>query len=129
VRTGVAALATYAVLVVPVALLDPAAFVERAFARAPAGPGLGIVNLLAFWGAESVGAALAPLLALAALGGSAWLFRRPWSRPAGAGIASLVGIVAAPSLSADAVAVPLLLLTLAALASRSPAESAAGSDV
>jgi uncharacterized membrane protein len=115
IRVAGAAAASYALAVVPVALLDLPAFLERAFARSPAGPGLGIVNLLAWRGAESVGASLAPLVTLVALGALGWLFFRPWSRLARAGIASLVGVVLAPSISADAVATPLLLLTLAAL--------------
>ena len=116
IRTAVAALAGYAFLVVPIALLDLPAFVERASARATAGAGLGIVNVLAWWGVEAAGVALAPSLALVALAACAWLFFRPWPRLACAAIASLVGVVLAPSLSADAVAVPLLLLGLAAIA-------------
>ncbi|HEY8233721.1 MAG TPA: glycosyltransferase 87 family protein [Vicinamibacteria bacterium] len=114
-RAAGAAAVSYGLLVLPIALLDVPAFVGRASARALAGPGLGLVNLLAWRGAEDLAAALAPMLTLAALGALGWLFLRPWSRLASAGIASLVGIVLAPSLSADAVAAPILLLGLASL--------------
>ena len=53
----------------------------------------------------------------------AWLLSRPWSGLARAGIASLVGMLLAPSLSADAVAAPLLLLALAALGSGNESET------
>ena len=44
-----------------------------------------------------------------------WLLRRPWPTLALGGIASLFGIVLAPAISAEAVAVPLVLLGLAAM--------------
>ena len=84
---------------------------------------LGIVNLLAWRGAEGFAATLAPLTALVGLAALVWLFVRPGSSLARGGLASLVGIVLAPSLSADAVAAPLLLLALAALV---PRDEAAG---
>jgi hypothetical protein len=65
-------------------------------------------------------AALAPLV-LAAL--VLWLLKRPWPPLALAGIASLAGIVVAPALSPEAVAVPLLLLGLAAIEGTGEAES------
>jgi uncharacterized membrane protein len=114
-RVAAAAAASYGLLVLPVALINLSAFVGRATARAPVGPGLGIVNLLAWRGAEGLAATLAPLLTLIALGTLAWLILRPWPRLARAGIASLVGIVLAPSLSADVVAAPIVLLALAGL--------------
>ena len=94
------------------ALLDPGAFVARLGSRSPPGPGLGLFNLLAYRGAEaSAGAlalaALAPLLSLAA---SCGCCRRPWPTLALGGIASLVGIALAPAVSAEAVAVPIVLL-------------------
>jgi len=114
-RVAAAAAASYGLLVLPVALIDLPAFVGRATARAPVGPGLGIVNLLAWRGAEGLAATLAPLMALVALAALVWLCFRRWSSPARAGLASLVGIVLAPALSADAVATPILLLALAGL--------------
>jgi len=115
-RTVRAAALAYALVVVPVVLLDPAAFVARALSPAAAGPGLGLVNLLAWRGAEGFGSTLGPFFGLVLLGGCVWLWFRPWPGPARAGIASLGGIVVAPAISADAVAVPLMLLALAALA-------------
>jgi hypothetical protein len=115
-RALVGVVAGYGLLVLPVALLDLPAFLERAAAPSPPGPGLGLVNLLAYRGAENAAVALAPMAPLVALAALAWLLTRPWPRLASAGIASLVGIVLAPSLSADAVAAPILLLALAAVA-------------
>ena len=114
-RPLVAAVAGYGLLVAPGALLDVRAFLEQASAPSAPGPGLGLVNLLAYWGAENVAVTLAPVAMLAALGACGWLLTRPWPKLARAGIASLLGIVLAPSLGADAVAAPILLLTLAAL--------------
>jgi hypothetical protein len=104
-------------IVAPIALLDPAAFVARLAERTAPGPGLGLFNLLAYRGAEAsagalVLAALAPLL-LAGL--VLWLLRRPWPPLAVGGIASLGGIALAPAISPEAVAVPVMLLGLAAM--------------
>ncbi len=112
-----AALVAYSSMVAPVALLDLGAFVSRLREQAVPGPGLGLFNLLAYRGADaSVGAlvfaALAPLLSL---GIALWLLRRTWPPLALAGTASLIGIVLAPMASAEAVAVPIVLLGLAAL--------------
>ena len=109
------AVAAYALLVAPVALLDGPAFLERAAAPGVAGPGLGLVNILAYRGGEAIATALVPLASVLALAAVGWLLTRPWSRLARAGIASLVGVVLAPALPADAVAVPILLLALAAI--------------
>jgi hypothetical protein len=114
-RVLFAAAAGYALLVAPVALLDVASFLERATLPSPRGPGLGLVNLLAYRGAEDAAAAFGWVATLVALAALAWLLKRPWPKLARAGIASLVGIVLAPSLSADAVGVPILLLALAAV--------------
>jgi hypothetical protein len=114
-RAVVGALTVYLLLVAPVALRDPAAFVTRLGGWASPGPGLGLFNLLAYRGAEaSAGAlalaALAPLL----LAGLVVLLSN-WHRPplVLGGIASLAGILLAPALSPEAVAVPLVLLGLA----------------
>jgi hypothetical protein len=121
VRTGlVAALGSYLAIVAPIALLDPACFGARLADRTAPGPGLGLFNLLAYRGAEAsagalVLAALAPLL-LAGL--VLWLLRRPWPPLALGGIASLGGILLAPAVSPEAVAVPVLLLGLAAMEGR-----------
>ncbi len=105
----------YALVVVPVALLDPGAFAARLLEPRAPGPGLGLWNLLAYRGAEaSVAglslAALAPLAtAIVVLG----LLRRGGSPLVGAALASLAGIALAPALAPDAIALPLLLLALA----------------
>ena len=111
------ALVAYLLVVAPAALLDPGAFVCRLGEPAAPGAGLGVFNLFAYRGAEaSAGAltlaALAPLLSLGIV---LWLLRRPWPPLALGGIASLVGIVLAPAVSAEAVAGPLVLLGLAAM--------------
>jgi hypothetical protein len=118
VRAALAAALTYLALVLPVAVLDAPAFVERAIASVPAGPGLGVANLLAYWGAEGLASSLAPLAAAFALAATAWLLKRPWSALARGGLASLVAIALAPAVSPNAVAVPILLLTLAAVEAR-----------
>jgi hypothetical protein len=112
------ALVAYLLVVAPVALLDPVAFVSRLGEREAPGPGLGLFNLLAYRGAEATAGALtlAALGPLVSLGIALWLLRRPWPPLALGGIASLVGIVLAPAVSAEAVAVPLVLLGLAAMA-------------
>jgi MFS family permease len=112
-RAALAAGASYLALVVPVVVLDVPAFLGRAFAPVSPAAGLGVANLLAYRGAESVAGSLWPLTTAAALGATVWLLGRPWSALARAGVASLVAIVLAPAVSANAVAVPMLLLTLA----------------
>lgn len=112
-----AAVGPYLLVVAPIALLDPAAFAARVAAPTTPGPGLGIFNLLAYRGAEAGAfalalAALAPLLLAGLL---PWLWRRPWPPLALGAIASLGGIVLAPAISAEAVAVPLVLLGMAAM--------------
>jgi hypothetical protein len=116
-RAALAAAAAYLVVVAPVAVLDPAAFVARLGARTAPGAGLGFFNLLAYRGAEgSAGAlalaALAPLLLAAVV---IWLLKRPWPALVRGGIASLGGIVLAPAALAEAIAVPMVLLGIAAL--------------
>ncbi len=111
------ALAAYLLLVAPVALLDPASFAARLGEQKAPGAGLGLFNLLAYRGAEaSAGAfafaALAPILLA---GFVLWLLKRPWPRLALGGIASLAGILLAPALSPEAVAVPVVLLGLAGM--------------
>jgi len=69
-RSLAVALAAYAAVVAPVALLDVPAFLARLRAAPAPGPGLGVFNLLAYRGAESSSfalglAAVAGLLALA----------------------------------------------------------------
>jgi hypothetical protein len=120
----VRAVVAYGLLVAPVALLDPFSFLERLRAGGAPGPGLGLVNLLAYRGAEaSAGAfALAALAPVASAGVVLWLLRRPGPPLALGAIAGLVGIVLAPALSPEAIAVPLLLLGISAMA---PAAGAA----
>jgi uncharacterized membrane protein len=116
-RLVAAAAVGYGLLVLPVALLDPLAFLERLGAPPAPGPGLGLVNLLAYRGVEGLAVALRPVVAFLALASLVWLLGRRWASLARAGIASLVAIVLAPAIAADAVAVPIVLLALAALTS------------
>ena len=116
-RALLAALGAYALVVVPVALLDPGAFLARALEVPAAGPGLGLFNLLAYRGAESSAfavalAAAAPALALLLTLG---LLRLRASATVVAGLASLIGIVLAPAISPEVVVVPLVLFALAAV--------------
>jgi hypothetical protein len=110
------ALGTYALLIAPVALLDPAAFAARVLAPREIGAGLGIFNLLAYRGLESTVTAslLAAVAPLAALAATLALARPVIPAAIRAGLAALAAIVLAPSVMPDAVAVPIVLLGLAA---------------
>jgi len=116
-RAAVAAAAAYLALVASVALLDLPAFLAHAFAPEMAGPGLGLANLLAYRGGEGLATSLALVGTVAVLGAVLWLITRPWSALARAGLASLVAITLSPAVSANAVAAPILLLTLATIES------------
>jgi hypothetical protein len=99
-----------------VALLDPFAFASRVFTPGAVGPGLGIFNLLAYRGLEGS----VPVMLLAAVMPlAATVFTIAIVRPAlpaavRSGLAALVAIVLAPSVMPDAVALPIVLLGLAA---------------
>jgi hypothetical protein len=120
------ALVAYAALVVPVALLDPAAFGARLLDASPPGSSLGVFNMLAYVGREGTASArvlgaLTPLLvALLVLA----LMRAAIRPLAAAALATLGGLALAPAIGPDAVAAPLALLGLAAVAGggRSPAD-------
>ena len=130
-RAAAPAVMAYLLVVAPVALLDPVAFAARLGAGSVPGPGLGIFNLLAYRGAEaSAGAlALAALSPVASVGAALWLLRRSGPPLARAAVASLAAIVLAPAVSPEAVALPLVLLGLAAVApvAHERAEAATGS--
>ena len=112
----VPAFVAYAAFLLPVALLDPLSFAARVFAPGAVGPGLGIFNLLAYRGLEGS----VPALVLAAVVPlAATLFTIGVARPTlpaavRAGLAALAAIVLAPSIMPDAVALPIVLLGLAA---------------
>jgi hypothetical protein len=107
----------YGAAVLPVALLDLPAFADRLLSLPSPGPGLGVFNLFAYFGVEGSTAVriLAAVTPLAALQVTALLFRRRGPALALAGLAALTWIALAPALSADFVAVPILLLGLSAL--------------
>ena len=109
---------TYLLVVAPVALLDPGAFVARLGAGSAPGPGLGLFNLLAYRGAEAsaLGLALAALAPLVSAGVALGLLACPGPPLARGAIAGLAAIVLAPAVSPEAVALPILLLGLAAMA-------------
>jgi len=106
---------TYAAAVLPVALLDLPAFVSCLLRRPSPGAGLGVFNVFAYYGAEASTAAraFATLTPIAAILVTAALFRLRAPALALAGLAALAWIVLAPTLSPDAVAVPIVLLGLA----------------
>ncbi|MGD8896072.1 MAG: glycosyltransferase 87 family protein [Acidobacteriota bacterium] len=109
------AAAGYAVLVLPVALLDLRTFAARLFQIPAPGLGLGVFNLFTYYGVEGSAtvrflAALAPLAALLV---TAALLRRREPALALAGLAALAWVALAPSVSPDAVGVPIVLLGLA----------------
>ena len=110
------ALGAYASLVLPVALLDLHSFAERVLSPNAIGPGLGVFNLLSYRGLESTVpasllAGVTPLLALVA---TLALARPAIPAAVRAGLASLAALVLAPAVMPDAVAVPIVLLGLAA---------------
>jgi hypothetical protein len=109
----------YAAFVLPVTALGPGAW-ARLLATPPAAePGVGLVNLLAFRGwQDSAGAhavlALSPLLLLAiALRILRVAATRPVEPLPAAALVVLVALFLAPSASAEALGIPLLLLVLA----------------
>jgi hypothetical protein len=110
-------LGTYAAVVGPIALLDVPAYASRVLSISRPGPGLGIFNLLAYWGVEgsTVALALAALAPLAALAVALALVRRSPPPLALAGLAALSGLALAPAVAPDMVAVPIALLTLSAI--------------
>ena len=121
-RAAWSALAGYAALAAPVALLDPAAFLARAQSATGIGPGLGVFNLFVYRGAEASGwaqaaALVSPLVALLLV---VVLARRTRAAAAAAGVGALVAVVLAPALAADAVFLPIALLTLAAVEAGGP---------
>jgi hypothetical protein len=108
----------YAAFVLPVAVLDPGAWARRMAPPAAAEPGVGLVNLLAFKGWQDSGAAHA-ILALSPLMLLAFVLRvlrttadRPAERLATAALVVLVALFLAPSASAEALGVPLVLLVV-----------------
>ena len=112
------AVAVYALVVIPVALLDLPAFVGRLFTASSPGAGLGVFNLFAYWGEEASTAArvLAALTPLAGILVTAALLRGRGAPPVAlAGLAALAWVALAPSVSPDAVGVPIVLLGMAAL--------------
>jgi hypothetical protein len=91
------------------------------------GPGLGLFNILLYWGAEGTAAAIGLTLAATGLAASAVLAGGMRATAfAAAGAAWLVGLWFLPSASPHALATPLALIVLAALATdeRAPAEDA-----
>jgi hypothetical protein len=107
----------YAVLVLPPAVLDPGAFLSRLVAGPAPGPGLGVVNLLAYsgWEGSPIALSLLALSPLLAVGVTLALVRVAAPPLPVAAVAALVTLVLAPAVSPEAVAVPLVLLSLAAL--------------
>jgi hypothetical protein len=112
---GGAAAAAYGVVVLPVALLDLRAFAAHLFDVPSPGPGLGIFNVFTYYGVEGSAAAraLAALTPLVAVVVTIALLRTRGPALALGGLASLAWVMLAPSLSPDAVGVPIVLMGLA----------------
>jgi hypothetical protein len=107
----------YLALVMPAILPDASAFLARFTSGFTVGPGIGLGNILLYWGVERTGPCLALFAAtpvLAALVAIGLLVRRVAPLPAAA-VATLAGLWLAPAASAEAVAVPLFLVALAPL--------------
>jgi hypothetical protein len=115
---GVAA--GYLALVLPAVLPDAGAFAAAMRADRGLGPGLGLANLFLYWGAPDgtlavTVFALAPLAAVLAAGA---LLLAPRGRPSPLALATLavgLGLYLSRGVSAEAVALPLVLLVLGAL--------------
>jgi hypothetical protein len=105
----------YMTLAAPELLADRRAFASRFAIGERLEPGVGLPNLLLYWGAEAAGwiAAAAPLAA----GAVTYALFRSAVVPglAGAALASLVALWFSPGISPEALAVPLVLMALAAL--------------
>ncbi len=114
---GVAA--GYLVLVLPAVLPDAGAFAAAMRAEGGLGPGLGLANLFLYWAAPDgtfalTVFALAPLAAVLAVGG----LLAPRAAPSPLALAALavgLGLFLSRGVSAEAVALPLVLLVLSAL--------------
>ena len=107
----------YAVLVLPVALLDPRAFLSALTPRLEAGPGFGVVNVLSYGGSVPPGVAAglgAGALLVAALGLLSLVKTTPALAIPLAACLSLAALWLDPAPPAGALAVPLALLVLAA---------------
>ncbi len=108
----------YLALVLPAMLPDASAFLARFLSGFTVGPGIGLANVFLYWGAERTGLSLALFAAapvLAALVAIGLVVRRVPPLPAAA-VATLAGLWLAPAVSAEAVALPLVLAALAPLA-------------
>jgi hypothetical protein len=117
-RLAKAAGATYILLVAPVAALDPGGFVAAALGARGAEGGIGVANLLLYRGIVP-GPGLRLLLLLLVLAAAGCLVRasvrRAASRLVLGAAALLVGLLLAPGVGAESVAVPLVLAPLLAL--------------
>jgi hypothetical protein len=104
----------YVALVAPLLLADRQAFAERFAVGGPLEPGVGLSNLLLYGGVEATGwVAATPFVAGAAC---LALLRLSLMPPlAAAALAMLVAQWLGPGVSPEALAVPLVLLVLAAL--------------
>ena len=111
----------YSAMVLPVVALDPLAYLARARAPSPFGPGVGLANILYWRGLEerAVTHALFALLPLAVA--MLWLFllRRArqgrLSAEAAAGGLALLGLVVSHQASPQSLAIPLTLIALGGL--------------
>ena len=107
----------YAVLVLPVALLDSRAFLSALTPRFEAGPGFGVANVLFYGGSVPVGVAAilwAGTLLVAALGVLAVGRTAPASAIPLAACLSLAALWLDPAPAVGALALPVVLLVLAA---------------
>jgi hypothetical protein len=125
-----AGVGVYGLLVLPVVLLDLPAFASCLLTPPVPGPGLGVFNLLLYYGVEgsAVGRILAALTPLAAALVTVALLRTRGPALDLAGLAALAWVALAPTLTPDAVAVPILFLGLAACSPEGPVQALRGAD-
>jgi len=114
-RATAAAALGYALLVVPVALLDIGAFAARLAAPGPVGPGLGLANVFLYRGLQDgvlAHAASAAAPAVLLIGVMLLLRARSAPPPLLAAIATLGGLWLAREAAVEAMAVPMVLAAL-----------------
>jgi hypothetical protein len=114
-RAAAGLLLGYALLVLPVAALDPADFVQSLFALPATDPGVGLASIFAYWGGAPPAPVLAALAGLVTGGLGSLVSRGLLDRLTGATIASLGAVFLWPGGPTEPLGLPLALLTLGGL--------------
>jgi hypothetical protein len=105
----------YAILVLPVAALDPAGFVANLVASSAPDPGAGLASIFSYWGAAPPTLVLGALAVVVSAGLLALVWRGRVDRMAGAAVGSLAAVFLCPGGPTESVGLPLALLALGGL--------------